>query len=141
MREAGLRWKGRIGSLKTLGALGGIGACIILLIGVSGLSLILKDTDQFQETTAAQLVNGKMRAPILCVGVTALLVSAVPFLFPSTVFVPYPVDTSAGPAPARATVRATGYFLELKQLVKESMETWRKMPTEELEQLLGQGQY
>ena len=109
MKETGLRWKGRIGSLKIPGALGATGACIILLVGVVGLNLALKNTDE--PTLPASVVT-----LVLCIAVPVLLASALPFLFPSTVFGPHPVDTSAGPPPARPEVKATGRFDQLIQL-------------------------
>jgi hypothetical protein len=108
MKETGLRWKGRIGSLKIPGAVGVAGACIILLVGVPGLNLAFENSGEPLPASAGALA--------LCIAVPTLLVSAVPFFFPSTVFVPHPVDTSAGPPPARPEVKATGQFVELTQL-------------------------
>jgi hypothetical protein len=108
MNEIGLRWKGRIGSLKIPGALGAAGAFIILLVGVSGLSLASENTGEPLPTSAGTLA--------LWVAIPALLASVVPFFFPSTVFVPHPVDTSAGPPPARPELKATGRFVQLTQL-------------------------
>lgn len=108
MNETGLRWKGRIGSLKIPGALGAAGACIILLVGVPGLNLAFQN--------AGEPLLASARTLALCIAIPALLASAVPFFFPSIVFVPSPVDTSAGPPPARPEVKATGQFVELTQL-------------------------
>ncbi len=61
MSENGLRWKGRIGSLKIVGFLGGIVACIILVAGASALNLALKNPDaEPQKVTISQLVSGEI---------------------------------------------------------------------------------
>jgi hypothetical protein len=61
MNETGLRWKGRIGSLKIVGFFVGIVACIILAAGASTLNLALKNPDpEPQKVTISQLVNGEI---------------------------------------------------------------------------------
>jgi hypothetical protein len=225
MKETGLRWKGRIGSLKILGFIVAIGACIILAAGASTLNLALKNPDnEPQKVTISQMVNGEIGSGLyvrvsgtaeydvgyeetedgkttrnfyflidpyagdmiliehhspyivdlesgnsatitgmtrnvpsdlkgaieddmdtyheydletttniyvkdgatppttasgvtsLCISIPALLLCVIPFLFPSTVFGPYPVDTALAPSAGRAKVRATGKFQKLKQL-------------------------
>jgi hypothetical protein len=109
MKETELRWKGRIASLKIPGAIGIAGACIMLLVGVLGLNPIFKNA-------SGSALPASFGTLALCIAVPMLLVSVVPFFFPSTVFGPCPVDTSAGPPPARSEVRATGRFDQLIQL-------------------------
>ncbi len=61
MNETGLRWKGRIGSLKIVGFLGVIVACIVLVAGASTLNLALKNPDaEPQKVTISQLVSGEI---------------------------------------------------------------------------------
>ncbi len=61
MKETGLKWKGRIGSLKALGFLVIIVACFILAFGVSNLNLAAKNSGEGpQNVTISQLVNGEI---------------------------------------------------------------------------------
>ena len=69
--------------------------------------LYVKDGD-----TPPDMIGGIVA---LCVAIPVLLLCVIPFLFPATVFGPYPVDSTTTPS-GRPRLKATGRFQKLAQL-------------------------
>lgn len=76
----------------------------------------VETTSQFYVKDGETPPSTASGATFLCLSVPILLVCVIPFLFPSTVFGHYPVDTTADLPTGRPSVKATGRFQKLAQL-------------------------
>jgi hypothetical protein len=76
----------------------------------------LRTTTSLYVMDGANLPSENSSITTVVVGLISASLCSIPFLFPSTVFAPYPLDTTAALPTERFGVKATGKFIQLKNL-------------------------